>query len=165
MKPIRLVQLAFCVVVVELAGIVGSLFTIPSIPTWYATLQKPLLSPPSWVFGPVWTALYFLMGVSLFLVLRKGVKERRVKEAALIFCIQLGLNVLWSLLFFGLHSPILALIDIIALWFSIGWTIVVFYKLSRPAGLLLIPYLAWVSFASYLNYAIWIINGDSALFG
>ncbi len=158
MKPIRLVQLAFCVVVVELAGIVGSLFTIPSIPTWYATLQKPLLSPPSWVFGPVWTALYFLMGVSLFLVLRKGVKERRVKEAALIFCIQLGLNVLWSLLFFGLHSPILALIDIIALWFSIGWTIVVFYKLSRPAGLLLIPYLAWVSFASYLNYAIWIIN-------
>ncbi len=158
MKPIRLVQLAFCVVVVELAGIVGSLFTIPSIPTWYATLQKPLLSPPSWVFGPVWTALYFLMGVSLFLVLRKGVKERRVKEAALIFCIQLGLNVLWSLLFFGLHSPILALIDIIALWFSIVWTIVVFYKLSRPAGLLLIPYLAWVSFASYLNYAIWIIN-------
>lgn len=158
MKPIRLVQLAFCVVVVELAGIVGSLFTIPSIPTWYATLQKPLLSPPNWIFGPVWTALYFLMGVSLFLVLRKGVKERRVKEAALIFCIQLGLNVLWSLLFFGLHSPILALIDIIALWFSIGWTIVVFYKLSRPAGLLLIPYLAWVSFASYLNYAIWIIN-------
>ncbi len=133
------------------AGILGSIFTISSIPTWYATLNKPFFSPPNWIFGPVWTILYILMGVSLYLVWIKN-------KVPAVFWIQLILNALWSILFFGLKNPSLALVDIAALWVAIFLTIKSFYKINKPAGNLLIPYLLWVTFASILNLAIVVLN-------
>lgn len=133
------------------AGVLGSIFTISSIPTWYATLNKPFFSPPNLIFGPVWTILYILMGISLYLVWTK----RRVP---LIFWAQLILNAIWSIIFFGFKNPTLALADIIALWIAIILTIKAFYKINKLAGQLLIPYLLWVSFATILNLAIVILN-------
>ena len=158
MKFNNISKFVIAVVVSELAGIIGSLFTMPSIPTWYATLEKPALNPPSFIFGPVWAALYFLMGVSAFLVWRKGWDKRNVRTALKVFGIQLFLNAIWSIVFFGLQSPGWALVNIVALWFAILFTIIVFYKISKPAAYLLLPYILWVSFATYLNYAIWTLN-------
>ena len=151
-------KLVIAIVVSELAGVIGSIFTVAAIPTWYATLAKPALNPPAWVFGPVWTILYALMGVATFLIWRKGWEKKEVKTALGIFGIQLVLNTLWSVIFFGLHSPGTALIDIIFLWLAILATIIVFAKISRPAAWLLAPYILWVSFAVYLNYSIWMLN-------
>lgn len=142
----------------QAAGLVGSLFTISAIAGWYSLLERPALSPPNWVFAPVWTTLYVLMGVAAFLVWKSG-SGRRLRRAMLVFGLQLSLNALWSVLFFGLQSPALGLVCIAAMWLSIVWTIVLFGKISRPAAWLLVPYLAWVSFASYLNAAIWLLNG------
>ena len=142
----------------EAAGLVGSIFTFPSIPGWYATLNKPSFSPPNWVFGPVWTTLYALMGISLYLVWKKGQEKINIKIPLIFFGIQLFLNFLWSILFFGLHSPVLGLICIILLWLSIAATILSFYTISRNAAYLLIPYLLWDSFASILNADVWMLN-------
>ena len=158
MKFNNVSKLIIAVVVSELAGIIGSFFTMASIPTWYATLEKPALNPPSFIFGPVWAALYFLMGVSAFLVWRKGWELKKVRGALAVFGIQLFLNAIWSIVFFGLQSPGWALVNIVALWFAILFTIIVFYKISKPAAYLLLPYILWVSFATYLNYAIWTLN-------
>jgi tryptophan-rich sensory protein len=166
MRLSNIFKLIIAVVVSELAGVIGSLFTISAIPThsagsgqaWYAGLVKPALNPPSWVFGPVWTTLYFLMGIAAFLVWRMGWERKEVKMALGVFGIQLFLNAIWSIIFFGLHSPGWALVDIALLWLAIVWTMVVFYKISKPAAYLLVPYLLWVSFASYLNYAILVLN-------
>jgi tryptophan-rich sensory protein len=159
-SPHSFLKLVITIVVSELAGVIGSIFTISAIPTWYAGLMKPVINPPSWLFGPVWVILYALMGVAAFLVWRWGSKEKReTKEKALgIFCLQLILNVAWSIIFFGLHSPLWAFVCIIVLWLAILWTMVVFYKLSKPAMYLLLPYILWVSFAAYLNYSILILN-------
>ena len=151
-------KLIIAVGVSELAGIVGSVFTVSAIPNWYAGLMKPALNPPSWVFGPVWTALYALMGIAAFLVWKNGWERKDVRMALGVFGIQLFLNAIWSIIFFGLNSPGWALVDIVALWLAIVWTIFVFYKISKPAAYLLVPYILWVSFATYLNYAIWILN-------
>jgi tryptophan-rich sensory protein len=151
-------KLIIAVVVSEVAGIIGSIFTISAIPAWYATLAKPTLNPPSWLFGPVWTTLYLLMGIAAFLVWRKGWDNKGVKTALYLFAVQLILNAAWSIIFFGLHSPAWALVDIIAMWIVIVATIVVFVKISRPSAWLLAPYILWVSFALYLNYAIWRLN-------
>lgn len=140
------------------AGAIGSIFTVSAIPTWYADLVKPALNPPSWVFGPVWTTLYVLMGIAAFLVWRMDWKRKDVKMALGVFGIQLFLNAIWSIIFFGLQSPGWALVNIALLWLAIAWTMIVFYKISRPATYLLVPYLLWVSFASYLNYSIWVLN-------
>jgi tryptophan-rich sensory protein len=140
------------------AGFLGSIFTTPSIPTWYASLAKPSFNPPNWLFAPVWTILFILMGISAFLVWQKGLKKKGVKKALGFFLAQLIFNVLWSFLFFKFHSPFLALLDIIFLWFLILLTIFKFFKINNTAGLLLIPYLLWVSFASILNYAIYRLN-------
>lgn len=138
------------------AGVLGSVFTTSAIPAWYATLNKPVFSPPNWIFGPVWTTLYILMGISLYLV---WTSKGKLKHNAInLFFIQLGLNVLWSILFFGLKNPALALAEIIALWVTIFLTIKYFYPVSRLAAYLLIPYLLWVSFASILNLAIVLLN-------
>lgn len=142
----------FCLLV----GMVGSFFTIKEIPTWYAGLNKPFFSPPNWIFGPVWTMLYLLMGISVYLVWVS--KSKKVKKAINIFLIQLFLNFLWSLLFFGWHSPILGLVNIIILWIFIMKTIKNFYPISKISAYLLYPYLAWVSFASLLNAAVWWLN-------
>jgi tryptophan-rich sensory protein len=133
------------------AGILGSVFTVPAISGWYVTLNKPSFNPPSWLFGPVWTLLYFLMGISLYLIwIRKGDLKW--------FWVQLFLNSLWSIIFFGLRSPGLALLEIIILWLAILVTIKTYLKTYRPAAYLLYPYLAWVSFASFLNFSIWLLN-------
>jgi benzodiazapine receptor len=141
-----------------MAGIIGSVFTFDAIPSWYSTLQRPDFAPPNWVFGPVWTTLYTLMGISSYIVFRKGLKKPQVRLALGVFGLQLGLNALWSILFFGLRSPILGLFCIIALLIAITATIVQFWKLSRSASILLVPYLLWVSFATILNYFIWALN-------
>ena len=143
-----------------LAGVIGSYFTTPAIATWYDTLQKPFFTPPPWVFAPVWTILYILMGISLWLVWREwsATETRDARLAFKLFFLQLGLNVLWSILFFGLRSPLAGMIGIIVLWIAILATIVVFFRISRTAGLLLIPYIAWVTVASALNYGVLVLN-------
>ena len=151
-------RLAICIVLCESAGIVGSLATFSAIPTWYAALAKPAFAPPNWLFGPVWTILYASMGIALYLVWQKGLEKPEVKKAAAFFGVQLVLNVLWSLLFFGLHNPGLALVDIALLAVMIVATAVQFKKVSATAALLLLPYLAWVVFAAALNFGIWRLN-------
>jgi benzodiazapine receptor len=152
------VELVLFIALCEIAGAVGSLFTTPSIPTWYASLRKPNMAPPNWVFAPVWTTLYALMGISLFIVWGKTHGKDFGRVAITTFILQLALNVLWSYLFFGLQSPFLGLIEITVLWFAIAATIVSFSRISRIAGLMLLPYLAWVSFAGYLNYMVFTLN-------
>ncbi len=154
----NLPKLLIAIGISELAGIVGSVFTIPSITGWYATLTKPELAPPNWIFGPVWVTLYALMGIAAFLVWRKGFDRKNVKIALGIFLGQLVLNTLWSIIFFSLQSPAGAFVEIVFLWLTILATIIAFAKISKPAGWLLVPYILWVSFAAYLNYSIWILN-------
>ena len=136
------------------AGALGALVTAPAIPTWYATLAKPWFNPPNWIFAPVWTALYVMMAVSAWLVWRRGASGA---DRAL-FVIQLALNIAWSQLFFGLHRVDLALIDIVLLLAAIAAAALSFRTRSAVAALLLVPYLAWVSFATVLNFAIWRLN-------
>jgi len=152
------IRFIFAVVICQLAGIIGALFTTPAIQTWYLGLRKPDFAPPNWVFAPVWTALYLLMGISLFIVWNAGIDKSNVRKSMWTFILQLLLNILWSYLFFGLRSPLLGLIEIIALWFMIVLTMVFFFRISKTAALILIPYLLWVSFASYLNYLLFILN-------
>jgi tryptophan-rich sensory protein len=158
MKTKEIISLIVAIITCQAAGIVGSIFTASKIPTWYKGLIKPALNPPSWVFGPVWTTLYLLMGIALYIIWKKGLNTEGVKFALTIFAVQLILNALWSIVFFNMENLGLALINIVLMWISILWTIVLFYRLSPTAGLLLIPYILWVSFASYLNYAIWTLN-------
>ena len=151
-------QLVFFVIVCECAGIIGSFFTIPSISTWYVPLHKPPVNPPNWIFGPVWTILFALMGIAACIVWQKKSDEKRKRKALSVFCAQLALNVLWSVLFFGLHRSGIAFVDIMFLWLGILWLIILFWRISRPASYLLMPYIAWVSFAGYLNFMIWKLN-------
>ena len=151
------VALGICLVACFVAAGLGALFTGPAVGTWYQQIRKPSFSPPDWVFGPVWTALYTMMAVAAWLIWRKGdVTGRNVALA--LFAIQLTLNAAWSPIFFGLKSFGGAFVDIVALWLAIAATFVAFLRVSMPAGLLLAPYLAWVSFAAVLNYAIWRLN-------
>lgn len=158
MKLNNFFKLVITIIVSQLAGVIGSVFTVSSIPNWYAVLQKPSFSPPNWIFGPVWVTLYLLMGVAAFLVWRHGFERREVRRALAIFGGQLVLNTLWSIIFFGLRNPFWAFVEIIVLWLAILVMIFAFYKISRPAAYLLLQYILWVSFAGYLNYSIWILN-------
>ncbi|OGE38149.1 TspO protein [Candidatus Daviesbacteria bacterium RIFCSPLOWO2_01_FULL_39_12] len=133
------------------AGTMGSFFTFSAIPEWYSTLNKPFFSPPNWIFGPVWTVLYVLMGISLYSVWLK----RRIPT---VFWVQLFLNAIWSIIFFGIKNPTLALVDVAALWIAIVFTTKAFYKINKLAGNLLIPYLLWVSFATVLNLSLVLLN-------
>ena len=151
-------RLAASVIICIIPGFVGSMINARAIPTWYAFINRPSFAPPDWVFAPVWTALYVIMGVSLFLVWRRGTKTPGVKGALLAFAIQLVLNGLWTPVFFGLKSPFAGLIVIIIMWAAILITIVRFYPISRTAALLLVPYLAWVSFATALNAGFYVLN-------
>ena len=146
------------VAIAQCAGIIGSLFTAPSIPTWYATLAKPEWNPPSWVFAPVWTTLYALIGIAAFLVWRKRTFDGRVNFALGVYGVQLILNALWSIIFFGMKNPKLAFFEILVLDAFIVATIVLFYRIRKSAGFLLVPYLLWALFATYLNYTIWFLN-------
>jgi len=129
--------------------------TARGVSTWYPTLVKPSFNPPAWVFGPVWTVLYIMMGVAAYLLWRQGINVVGVRVALAVFVIQLALNALWSILFFGMHSPGWALFEIVVLWFAIGVTIRLFWNVVPAAGALLLPYLAWVSFATVLNASLW----------
>jgi translocator protein len=152
--PKLIISIAGC----ELVGILGSIFTISSIPTWYATLNKPFYAPPNWIFGPVWTLLYLLMGVSFYLIWKQDWKKKKVATAGKYFLAQLGLNFIWSPIFFGLKAPFLALTVILTMWLLIVMTMKKFHPLSKLAFYLLVPYLLWVSFATLLNGAIVILN-------
>ncbi|MES2623563.1 MAG: TspO/MBR family protein [Patescibacteria group bacterium] len=151
-------KLVITIAVAEAAGLIGTVFTTPSIPTWYADLIKPRLSPPNWVFGPVWTTLFVLMGVAAFIIWKKGIERKDVKIGLGIWIGQLVLNTFWSIIFFGMHNAGGALIEICILWLAILATIISFGKMSKTAAWLLIPYIAWVSFAMYLTYSIWVLN-------
>jgi benzodiazapine receptor len=149
--------LVLCVGVCFAAAAVGAMFTSPNVPGWYANLDKPSWTPPSWVFGPVWSLLYLLMGISLWQVWRKT-GFRAAAMPLTLFGIQLVLNMAWSGLFFGLRSPGAALVEIVLLWCAILATMIAFRRRSALAGWLMLPYLAWVSFAAALNLAIWNLN-------
>ena len=154
-KPVKIL---FAVLICLLAGVIGSIFTTLSIPTWYASLHKPFFNPPNWLFAPAWTILYVLMGISAYLIWEKIRRYRPAKPALVIFAIQLVLNTLWSIIFFGLKNPLFAFIEIIILWTAILLTILKFHRISKTAAYLLVPYICWVTFASVLNYYILILN-------
>lgn len=161
-------KLVVSLVIPFIAAAVGSLATSPAIPTWYATLVKPVWTPPNWLFGPVWTTLYILMGISFYLVWLKGSGRwaklkgwlgiKQPKAPVYAYGIQLVLNALWSVLFFGLQSPLLGLVGIVFLWFSIAITIGLFYNVDRRAAWLLVPYIVWVTIAANLNMFVWVLN-------
>ena len=153
----KFLKLIISLVVVYTTAFFGSYFTFSSISGWYAHLIKPSFSPPNWIFGPVWTVLYLMMAISFYLIWEKN-NLNKVCRPAKLFLMQLLLNFFWSLLFFGLHQPFLAFVDIFLLWIFILLTILEFKKRSKTAGYLLIPYLIWVSFASILNLSIVLLN-------
>jgi len=155
---VNVVQLFLFILICQAAGLIGSFFTAQSVRTWYVSLQKPAFNPPSWVFGPVWTALYLMMGIAAYLVWRRGWDNKAVKVALGVFLFQLILNGLWSFLFFGMKSPYTAFVEIAALWLAILATILLFSRLSKAAAWLLIPYILWVSFAAVLNFTLWRLN-------
>lgn len=159
MKKKRTVFYIIASVLICLA--VGALSGIPTsgaVPGWYATLNKPAFNPPDWIFGPVWSLLYILMGIAAGLIWSRGIQEKEVKGALAIFILQLLLNGLWSLIFFGLHSPLFALFDIMILWVFILLCMIRFLRIRRTAAYLLVPYQLWVSFAAVLNLFILILN-------
>ena len=151
----KISQLVIAIAIAQSAGVIGSFATISAIPTWYAELAKPFFSPPNWLFGPVWIFLYILLGVSLFLIWQTK-KEKKV--ALTLFFVHLGLNALWSIIFFGLHNPFFAFLEILLLVGSLLLVFRLFWPISKTAVYLLIPYLLWISFATVLNFAIWQLN-------
>ena len=154
-NPLKLI---LAIIICQTAGLIGALFTRSAIPEWYAFLTKPELAPPNWVFAPVWTTLYLLMGIAAFLVWKRGLDRADVRLALSIFSVQLVLNTLWSIIFFGLRASGWAFIEIAFMWVAILASIIAFAKISKTAAWLLVPYILWVSFAAYLNYSIYILN-------
>jgi benzodiazapine receptor len=152
--------LVLSIMICQAAGYIGSFFTNMSISTWYQTLEKPPYTPPGWLIGIIWAVLFTLMGISLFFVWRKDLRlaTPSIRKAITIFVAQLLVNVLWSAAFFGLRSPIAGLTAIAALWILVLVTIIMFWRISRDAALLLVPYILWVSAAAFLNYSLWILN-------
>jgi len=181
MKYDNLLKFFASIIICEMAGAVGAVFTTPEINSWYKSLNKPSFNPPNWIFGPVWTTLFVLMGISLYLVWSKKFIVRNelklpkrkawnpwsqnflsgsLKKAniILIFILQLVLNILWSVIFFGTHSAGAAFFELLMLWFAIIFTIINFYRVSKVSAWLLLPYILWVSFAGILNLAIFLLN-------
>ncbi|MCX6720156.1 MAG: tryptophan-rich sensory protein [Candidatus Staskawiczbacteria bacterium] len=181
MEKNNFIKLLFSIIVCEMAGIIGSIFTVPSIKLWYATLNKPAFNPPNWIFGPVWTTLFLLMGISFYIVwskkfaVRQSAKVLKIKawnrwsqklwtgswqkiNVISIFILQLVLNICWSLIFFGMHLPGIAFFELLMLWFAILYTIINFHRISKLASYLLLPYLLWVTFAALLNLSISLLN-------
>lgn len=157
MKDIHWGLLLLCVAGIVLIGTISGLANAGNITGWFATLRKPSFNPPNYVFGPVWTTLYILMGISLYLIIQSAKTDTR-NTALLIFTFQLVLNFSWSFLFFYFKWPGIAFIEIIILWIAIVMMLLTFYKVSHLAAYLQVPYLLWVSFASVLNGAIWYLN-------
>jgi benzodiazapine receptor len=158
MSEMDIIKLIISIVACEGAGGIGAIFTTPAIPTWYAGLKKPTFTPPNSVFGPIWITLYLLMGVAVFLVWREGLGREGVTIAFVIFWHQLVLNILWSVIFFGLKSLFGGMVMILLLWIAILINIITFFGVSPLAGWLLIPYIIWVSIAANLNVQVWKLN-------
>lgn len=158
----KYIKIGLFILLCQTAGLLATPITIEAIPTWYDGLTKPPFSPPNWLFGPVWTLLYTLMGIAGYLVWEKRGKtaeDQNTRRAALsFFAAQLALNFLWSVLFFGLRNPELALADILVLWTLILMCILTFQKLSKAAAYLMVPYFMWVSFATLLNFSLAVLN-------
>lgn len=151
-------KLIVSILVPLLAGAVSGFFTSSGVSGWYATANKPWFNPPNWIFAPVWTVLYILMGIALFLVWKSGAEKMIKQTAIILFSVQLALNFFWSFIFFKLQLPGWAFAEIIGMWIMILITILWFGKISSAAAWLLVPYISWVSFASVLNYAVWKLN-------
>ncbi len=151
-------KLAISIAIPLFAGFLGSIFTNTSVSTWYQALSVPPITPPGWVFAPVWTVLYVLMGIALYQVWRKQETGRDIFWAVWIFFVQLLFNIIWSVLFFAMENPMLALREIGILWIAIFLNIIAFARVEKKSAWLLVPYLAWTTFAAYLNYAIFILN-------
>jgi tryptophan-rich sensory protein len=152
------VKLIFSIAICQLAGVVGAIFTSRSVSTWFMVLRKPWFAPPNWVFGPVWISLYFLMGLSLYLMLFEDLGEPRARKALFVFGVQLVVNAGWSYSFFGLRNPFYGFIVIVVLLFLIILTMALFWKIKPDAAYLLVPYLIWVSFATLVSFSIWRLN-------
>jgi translocator protein len=151
-------QFAASLIICLGAGFIGGMVTTPKIRTWYAGLKKPAFTPPNWAFMPVWTTLYVLMGIAVFLVWHAGFSQAGVTLAFTIFWLQLLLNMLWSIVFFGMKSISGGLVVILLLWIAILASIITFFPVSAAAGWLLIPYIVWVSIATNLNFQVWKLN-------
>ena len=158
MSGTDIIKLIISLVACQGAGVIGAIFTTPAIPSWYASLKKPTFTPPNSVFGPVWVTLYLLMGVAVFLVWREGLSQEGVTTAFIVFWVQLVLNILWSVVFFGFKSLRGGMVVILLLWVAILVNIIMFFGVSPIAGGLLIPYIIWVSIAANLNARVWILN-------
>lgn len=171
-KSKQILKLIVSILVCQMAGAVGWLFTSDSVVTWHPMLNKPSFNPPAWIFGPVWTTLYLMMGIALFLIWNSDKKHGFLtglisrffhkdsgKETAIkLFMVQLVLNALWSVIFFGMQQPGFAFLEILFLFTFIALTFLSFWKQNKAAGLLMLPYLYWVGFATVLNFAIWQLN-------
>jgi tryptophan-rich sensory protein len=161
MKKINWKRLIIALVLPQLAGFLGSLATTQAISTWYVTLNRPSFAPPNWLFAPVWTLLFILMGIAFYLIWEKSVdqSQKKLKDQAIkLFLIQLVFNTLWSIIFFGQQLLFVAFVEIIILWILILLTILKFKKIKPLSAYLMIPYLLWVSFASVLNLAFALLN-------
>jgi tryptophan-rich sensory protein len=151
-------KLIVSIIVCQLAGLIGGLWTKEAVRTWYQTIEKPGFTPPGWVFGPVWILLYLLMGIALYLVWQSAAAPTVKTIALAVFGVQLVLNALWSYFFFYSQNPRAGFIEIVILWIFIVLTIFLFYGIHKGAAMIMLPYLLWVTFAAYLNYAIWMLN-------
>ena len=151
-------KLIFAILICEGTGVISGLIANTGMNPWFGTLNKPSWNPPAYLFAPVWTMLYLLMGISLWLIWKSNTPAPQKSNAIILFALQLFLNFWWSIIFFKFHSPALALADIILMLILILFTIISFSKISKPAAWLLVPYIAWVSFATILNYTIWMLN-------
>ncbi|QQG40556.1 MAG: tryptophan-rich sensory protein [Candidatus Levyibacteriota bacterium] len=156
--PKSILKLIFSIAICQSAGLIGTVFTVSSIENWYNLLNQPSFRPPNWLFGPVWTTLYTLMGISLYWIWIKGTKKKEVREALKLFAVHLVFNASWSIVFFGMNNIPLSLVNIIVLWILIIMVMVKFYKIDKKASWILLPYLAWVSFATILNFSIFLLN-------
>lgn len=147
-----------CLLIPILVGGAAGFFTTSEIPGWYSTIQKPSFNPPNWIFGPVWTTLYILMGIASWFVLKSKVPDAQKQTALILYGVQLILNFFWSFIFFKQHQLGWAFAEILLLWLSIFITIILFSRIHEGAAWLLVPYISWVSFASILNFYIWQLN-------
>jgi translocator protein len=153
----KYIKLSLCIAVPLLIGAISGFATAVGINIWYSEINKPFFNPPNYLFGPVWTILYILMGISFFIILQSPINEFR-KKAITVFCVQLFLNFCWSFLFFKFQLLGLAFIEILLIWASILTMITIFFKINKTAAIIQIPYLLWVSFATVLNGSIWYLN-------
>lgn len=152
------VKLVAAILICQAAGGIGAIATASSVSGWYSTLNKPSFNPPNWVFGPVWTTLYTMMGIAVWMVWNKGISNPTVRMAVILFAIQLVLNSLWTFIFFYFHLTGWAFVEIIILLAAILLTTIWFFRISTASGILMLPYIAWVSFASVLNFSLWWLN-------